>query len=135
MKPWVTRRAPAGLVVAAVWVAASLAGCDGRLPGESLPPPDDPHYADAWIAGQVRARLEADPQLGRYLIHVQSDNAVVCLQGTVPEAALRAQAEELAARTPHVHAVHNNIAIAPMPPRRAASTLGWARIARGRWRA
>jgi len=108
----------ATLTAALLLLAMAVGGCEEPSGSYPLPPPSDPHYADAWIAREVLRRLEGDRQLGRFLIHVQAHETVVYLQGTVPSEELRRRAQQLAERSPYVYAVRNNIAVVtrPLPP-------------------
>ena len=63
----------------------------------------------------MTVRLSNDLQLNKYLIHVQSADSIVYLQGTVPSDALRKRAGDIATGSPYVWGVHNNINVTPTP--------------------
>lgn len=95
-------------------LATVPAGCS-QPTSEPLPPPDDPHYADAWITREVEGRLDRDPELSKFEIYVQSTRRVVFLQGAVPSETMRQRAERLAAGASCVVGVRNNIAVIRQP--------------------
>ncbi|MDD4891868.1 MAG: BON domain-containing protein [Phycisphaerae bacterium] len=95
-------------------LATAWAGCS-QPKLAPLPPPDDPHYDDAWIVREVSIRLDRDRELSRFQIYVQSTSRVVFLQGAVPSESLRQRAGRLAAGTPCVVGVRNNIAVIRQP--------------------
>lgn len=64
---------------------------------------------DDEIKKAVKTRLEADGALADADISVRSDNAVVTLMGTVPDARTGARAAGLARRVPGVKSVRNEI--------------------------
>lgn len=68
---------------------------------------------DAQIAGEVQARIEADPNVATKQITVNSNNGVVTLSGTVASDAEREAAARDAARVEGVKTVVNNLQVAP----------------------
>lgn len=107
------------LTILLVLLAAGVVGCESP-PAQPLPPQYDPEYRDSWITWEVDKRLEEDDQLKDYSIDVQTRDAVVCLQGTLPTETLRQRAEKITLKTPHVFQVYNNINVAPGPSAHAA---------------
>jgi hypothetical protein len=114
------RRRGLFLLVALTMMVALLAlpGCGPEPEAESLPVAEDDHYRDAWITRWTEQKLAADEELAPYLIHVQTREAVVYLQGVLPSEHLRVRAGDLARDEDYVLAVRNNIQVAgTMPPR------------------
>lgn len=100
--------------IAAVFFLLALTGCDQPAP-DPMPRLSDPRYTDAWISQQALIRLDADPQLHPFRFHVQSHETVLFVQGTVPSEALRRRAERVAAGSPYVSAVRNNVSVITVP--------------------
>jgi osmotically-inducible protein OsmY len=104
-----------GLLTVAIGLAVTTLGCT-QPALDPLPEYADQQYTDAWITRQVTVRLHNDLQLNKYLIHVQSADSIVYLQGTVPSAALRKRAADIATGSRYVWGVHNNITVSPTAP-------------------
>ena len=64
---------------------------------------------DDEIEDAVKARIEAEPMLTDARISVRSDNAVVTLKGTVPDARAGSRAVDLAKGVPGVRSVRNEL--------------------------
>ena len=81
---------------------------------------------DAKSAGLVKAALAVHRDLARCEISVTAEDSVVTLRGEVPDVALRARAEALAAAVPHVRQVVNHLQVTsgPAPTRSEERTLG-----------
>jgi osmotically-inducible protein OsmY len=65
---------------------------------------------DQAIAQDVQERLRADPVTARHVIGVQVRDAVVTLQGLVPDAAVRLRADAIARETQGVTSVVDALA-------------------------
>jgi hyperosmotically inducible protein len=68
---------------------------------------------DTWILTKVKANFVGEDALKGSDINVDVDNHVVTLKGTVPSAAGRARAKEIARTTTGVKRVIDNLTIAP----------------------
>jgi osmotically-inducible protein OsmY len=81
---------------------------------------------DAKVAGMVKAALAVHRDLARCEISVAAEDAVVTLRGEVPDTALRARAETLAAAVPQVRQVVNHLQVAGgvSSPQKTERTLG-----------
>jgi len=81
---------------------------------------------DAKVAGLVKAALAVHRDLARCDVSVTAEDSVVTLRGDVPDTALRARAETLAAAVPHVRQVVNHLQVtaAASAPRAQERTLG-----------
>ena len=88
------------------------------------------------IKGAVKSRFEKDAKLKTADIKVRSDNALVTLMGTVPDARAKVRAGDLARGTPGVRAVRNELRLpetssdkrvrrepAPLPGQKPALSL------------
>ena len=64
---------------------------------------------DELLFGEVQRRLLADEELGRHQVAARVDDGVVTLSGTVPTAALRNHAGEVAAGVPGIRSVTNGL--------------------------
>ena len=69
--------------------------------------------ADSAITTKIEAQLAADEGLSGSDIHVQTNDGVVTLTGTVANAALRNRAVQIASGTDGVKRVTNGIKVAP----------------------
>jgi osmotically-inducible protein OsmY len=100
-----SRRLAAAVAAALLLVATAPAGADteDRLLGRRL--------KDAAITALVKARLVA-ARPGNVRIDVDTDTGVVRLRGTVPGSDEWAEADEVAAGTPGVQRVWNELRIA-----------------------
>lgn len=81
---------------------------------------------DAKVAGLVKAALAVHRDLACCEISVTAEDSVVTLRGEVPDVALRARAEALAAAVPDVRQVVNHLQVTagPAPTRSEERTLG-----------
>jgi hyperosmotically inducible protein len=68
--------------------------------------------SDGWITGHVKTRFVGEDSLKGSHINVDTNEHVVTLKGTVPSAAGRARAVELARSTDGVHGVVDDLVIA-----------------------
>ena len=68
---------------------------------------------DAWILGKVKAQFVGEDVLKGSDINVDVDQHVVTLRGTVPTAAARARAMEIARKTDGAKSVVDRLTIAP----------------------
>lgn len=66
---------------------------------------------DAQIETQVQAALAADADLGALQIGVRSDQGVVTLRGTAPDAAAKERVAEIARNVQHVKSVDNQLTL------------------------
>lgn len=82
---------------------AMLMGGGGRDSGSRA--------SDAVIAGRVSSALEADAGVDASGISVEVSRQVVFLRGTVPSAAQRVRAAEVAGRVTDVAAVRNHLRV------------------------
>jgi hyperosmotically inducible protein len=71
---------------------------------------------DSWITTRVKTKFVGEDLLKDSEIHVTTDNHVVTLTGTVPTAAGRARAVELAKSIEGVKRVNDRLAIGPKTP-------------------
>jgi osmotically-inducible protein OsmY len=68
---------------------------------------------DAWILGKVKAQFIGEDVLKGSDINVDCDKHIVTLRGTVPTAAARARAMEIARATDGVRQVNDSLTIGP----------------------
>lgn len=81
------------------------------IPG-ALPPPAGGREPDPEITAGVKARLAADAELREVRIDVDTRDGVVTLSGSVPTAAVRARAGELAHAVRGVRRVNDQLTLA-----------------------
>ncbi|HYD75895.1 BON domain-containing protein [Ramlibacter sp.] len=81
------------------------------VPG-ALPPPAGGREPDPEITAGVKARLAADAELREVRIDVDTRDGVVTLSGSVPTAAVRARAGELAHAVKGVRRVNDQLTLA-----------------------
>ena len=100
-------------------VALCMAGCTSMLLGNTSsregPPPrstaDTTSPVDSAISGEIRRKLNADDELGRYSIGIRSVNGQVTLSGTLGSYELRDKAVALARETDGVKNIDNRIIV------------------------
>ena len=92
-------------VIVAVAVATGATGCAVTKGQETT----GQYVDDATITTRVKTRYAKDPTVSAMHIHVDTMKGVVHLTGTAKSDAERAQAEKLAASTPDVKSVQNDI--------------------------
>jgi hyperosmotically inducible periplasmic protein len=99
----------------------ALAGCDARAPEKvdtstmgaapAPPPAPTPEAANTRIVQHIKQQLSADPELGRFVIDVDSKEGLVVISGVAPSEAARRRASEIARDTPQVHDVSNQLQV------------------------
>ena len=78
-----------------ILLLSAVPGCN--LPAlDPLPPPADPRYTDEWITQHVLLRFEADLELRKFAILVQTEGSICISRGRCPASSC-CQAEQLAA--------------------------------------
>ncbi len=82
-----------------------LAGASGELGSIGR------RLRDAKVSTSVRAALGVNRELAAYDLSVSTEDGVVTLRGNVPDAALRARAERLAAAVPGVRQVVDHVRV------------------------
>ncbi len=88
-------------------LALSLGACTTLFGRESA----RQYVDDATITTSIESRVARDPRLHPERIDVQTAKGVVELSGSVPSAAEKERAGELARQTPGVREVRNDIAV------------------------
>ncbi|WBY03388.1 BON domain-containing protein [Ramlibacter tataouinensis] len=91
--------------------AASSAALPPAVPG-ALPPPAGGRAPDPQITAGVRAQLAADAELRTVRIDVDTRDGIVTLSGSVPTAAMRARAGEIAHAVRGVRRVNDQLTLA-----------------------
>ncbi len=91
--------------------AAPAAALPPSVPG-ALPPPVGGSEPDPQITAGVKARLAADTELRELRIDVDTRDGVVTLSGSVPTAAVRARAGEIAHAVKGVRRVNDQLTLA-----------------------
>ncbi len=66
---------------------------------------------DAGITTKIKTALSTNPITKSATIHVDTDNGVVNLSGTVPSAEVVKEAQRIAQNTEHVKSVQNNLTV------------------------
>jgi len=97
-------------VVAAGLLLASAVHASAANPVLSASTAQSAGTADD-VAGKVKAKLDAEPELKNHTIAVTASNGSVTLEGEAPSLVGRAQAGELAKNTEGVRKVHNKLKV------------------------
>jgi len=97
-------------------MAIFLIGCERRS------------VSDSTVTSTVKTKLATDPQTSAYKISVDTSGGVVTLNGAVPTAAEKAEAERVARNTEGVRQVVNNITVQQEPPAGGGETTSDATI-------
>ncbi|MCB1055468.1 MAG: BON domain-containing protein [Acidobacteria bacterium] len=82
----------------------------GAVACSSTQPPSE-QVDDAVVTTKIKTKITADPELNPFEIHVDTEEGVVRLSGTVDTADDRAEAEKLARKTEGVRRVVNDIQV------------------------
>ena len=70
---------------------------------------------DTRIVAQIKRQLVADPELGEFVIDVDSKDGLVVLSGVAPSEAARERASVIARNLPNVQDIANQLAIKENP--------------------
>jgi len=66
---------------------------------------------DTAITTKIKTALDTNPVTRSSTIHVDTDNGIVNLTGTVPNASVVLEAQKIAQNTEHVKSVRNNLTV------------------------
>ena len=67
--------------------------------------------SDTRVVANIKMALQADRELSRFVIDVDSKDGLVVLSGVARSESARQRAEQIARATPQVHAIENQLTL------------------------